>query len=365
VTVARHGRRGLLAVALAGVALAGCGSNVKPAPHEPPGELALGLPVPDAVAQLFAVGFAGTDPKASIVARLRTRPWGVVVLDHDNAKAPGQTAALVKALKAAAHRGNHPAPLVADSEPEAFPGSRLSPQPEQGSSSVAKQQAQATARAMRAAGVWAVFAPVADIADAGGPAEDTGFSEDAETAARLTRGAASGWRSGGVQPVIGHFPGQGGASQDPEEGTATVGLSLADLRSRDLKPFAAATSRAGGFEISVALYNAFDSVTPAALLPDPYRMLRRTGFEGLAMSGDLVAATAATGGSVGAAAIDALRAGADLLYVPGDAGNQDEAYRAVLAAVQRGRITRERLADALLHVATLKRAAQSVAAPSG
>ena len=77
------------------------------------------------------------------------------------------------------------------------------------------------------------------------------------------------------------------------------------------------------------------------------------------MSGDLVVATAATGGSVGAAAVDALRAGADLLYVPGDAGNQDEAYRAVLSAVQRGRVTRERLADALLHVSALKRAASA------
>jgi len=75
------------------------------------------------------------------------------------------------------------------------------------------------------------------------------------------------------------------------------------------------------------------------------------------MSGDLVAATAATGGSVGAAAVDALRAGADLLYVPGDAANQDEAYRAVLAAVRKGKVTNARLAAALGHVAALKRTA--------
>ena len=358
---ARHGRRGLLAAAAIALALAGCGSGVGHVRTEPPGELALGLPVRDAVAQLFAVGFAGTDPKAPILARLRTRPWGVVVLDHDNTKAPFQTRVLVQSLKAAAHRDGHPAPLVAAADPTTFPGNRLAPQPEQGSSSVAKQQAEATARALHAAGVRAVFAPEADIADAGGPAEDTGFSEDADVTSRLTRGAASGWRAGGVEPIIGHFPGQGAASQDPEQGTATVGLSAADMRSRDLKPFAAAYTRVGGVEISDSLYTAFDGVTPAALLPDPYRMLHRAGFDGLAMSGDLVAATAATGGSVGAAAVEALRAGADLLYVPGDAGNQDEAYRAVLAAVQRGKITRERLADALLHVSALKRAAASAA----
>jgi beta-N-acetylhexosaminidase len=52
-----------------------------------------------------------------------------------------------------------------------------------------------------------------------------------------------------------------------------------------------------------------------------------------------------------------VRAGADLLYVPGDAANQDEAYNAVLGAVNRGRITRERLADALTHVSAFKRQA--------
>jgi hypothetical protein len=43
--------------------------------------------------------------------------------------------------------------------------------------------------------------------------------------------------------------------------------------------------------------------------------------------------------------------------VPGDAANQNEAYRAVLDAVRRGRVSRARLAEALLRVSALKRAA--------
>jgi hypothetical protein len=60
---------------------------------------------------------------------------------------------------------------------------------------------------------------------------------------------------------------------------------------------------------------------------------------------------------LGAAAVEALRAGADLLYVPGDAANQEEAYRAVLAAVRKGKISNARFAEALGRVAALKRAA--------
>jgi len=74
-------------VAAGAVALAGCGSAARRPPPGPPGRLELGLPLRDAVAQLFAVGFAGKDPRAPLVARLRTRAWGVVVLEPPNAVA--------------------------------------------------------------------------------------------------------------------------------------------------------------------------------------------------------------------------------------------------------------------------------------
>jgi len=92
VTPGRHGRRALaLLVAVAALLASGCGGEDKPRPPaEPPGELALGMPVQDAVAQLFAVGFAGTGPQAAIVAKLRTRAWGMVVLQDANAQTPLQ-----------------------------------------------------------------------------------------------------------------------------------------------------------------------------------------------------------------------------------------------------------------------------------
>jgi beta-N-acetylhexosaminidase len=350
--------RALLAVLAACVA-AGCGSSaaVRVAPGPPP-DLALGMPVGDAVAQLFAVGFAGTGAQAPMVARLRTRAWGVVVLDEQNTTAPEQARALARALTAAGRRGGRPAPLIAASQPDRYPGVDVLPQYQQVSGRDAHDQARRAAKILRAGGVRAAFAPVADLTYASGPATSTGFTDDAARAARLTAAAAQGWQSAGVMPVVGHFPGEGAASGDPEEAPATVGLPLSDLRRRDLVPFAtAAKGAAPAVQVSDALYNAFDGVTPATLLPQSYRLLRGLGFEGVAVSGDLVAATAATGSSVGRAAVDALRAGADLVLVPGDAGNQDEAYRAVLDAVQRGRISRERLADALLHVSALKRAA--------
>jgi beta-N-acetylhexosaminidase len=42
-----------------------------------------------------------------------------------------------------------------------------------------------------------------------------------------------------------------------------------------------------------------------------------------------------------------MRAGADLIYISGGAGDQQAAYVAVLRAVQRGRIPRRRLDEAV------------------
>ena len=107
--------------------------------------------------------------------------------------------------------------------------------------------------------------------------------------------------------------------------------------------------------MSNAIYAAWDGVTPATLLPDAVDELRdRLGVEGAVVSADLVATTAATGGSVGEAAIDALQAGVDLLVVPGGRTQQDEAYRAVVAAVRSGKLPAERIVGALARIAAVR-----------
>lgn len=107
--------------------------------------------------------------------------------------------------------------------------------------------------------------------------------------------------------------------------------------------------------MSNAVYAAFDGVTPAGLLPQAVRLLRdQYGFQGAVMTDDLDAALQATGGSAGQAAVSAVQAGEDLLYITGSPAEQLSAYHAVLSAAQSGRISRARIHDALLHVLTLK-----------
>ena len=55
------------------------------------------------------------------------------------------------------------------------------------------------------------------------------------------------------------------------------------------------------------------------------------------------------------AAVAALNAGCDLLYVSGDAAAQQQAYQAVLLAVRHGSLPESRVADAVIRVLALKR----------
>ena len=188
--------------------------------------------------------------------------------------------------------------------------------------------------------------PNADIAVAGGPGQGRAFSDVPAAVTTAIKTTVAAFNRLGVAAAVGPFPGDGAASQDPNAGPGPVGLGIEELREADMTPFAAVASgrnAAPAIQMSNAIYLAFDSVTPATVLPDAVKELReRLGFEGTIVSADLVATTATTGGSVGEAAVEALKAGVDLLVVPGGRAQQDEAYRDVVAAVRSGDIPAER-----------------------
>jgi beta-N-acetylhexosaminidase len=309
------------------------------------------------VAQLFLIGIDATPATA---ARLRAHDWGGVVLGRANYFSPSQAFALTQGIKASVGT----APLIfvrqGGGKSNAFRGLAPVSQPTLGAAGrpdLVNGQAQLAAQQLRQVGANGTLAPDGDLADTGGPAAGRGYSPDPATVARLTAAAVSGYRTGGLISAVGHFPGEGAADRDPELGAATVGLSLASLSANDIKPFRAVARLAPVIQMSDALYTAFDGgASPATLLPAAVGLLTgKLGFAGAVMSGDLQAAASATGATVAQAAVSALEAGCDLLYVPGAAADAESAYDGVLAAVSHGVISRSRLAAADARVAALKR----------
>ena len=320
----------------------------------------LNQPLDRAVAALFVVGYEGQRPSPRVVRRFRSRGWGALLVEGPNVTSAASLRGAVRSIERAARGGRQRRPMVVadalDLPPSLAPRSPV--EVGQETPEEAFDDARDAARRLRAAGVRAVLAPSADLAASGGPAEARSFGDDPERIDGIVRAAVNGWRAGRVAPIPGRFPGEGAASQDPLAGPATVGLALPELMTRDLKPFGAAVPSAPAIQMSAALYAAFDAVTPASLLPAAIRLLReRLRYDRAILSADLLAVTAATGTPVGVAAIEAIKAGCDLLLLPGGRAEQEEAFREVLAAARRGDIPRPRLAEALRRTGELRRAA--------
>jgi beta-N-acetylhexosaminidase len=330
----------------------------------PPSEDELSNSPADAVAGLFLVGFRGTLRDASFFGRLGARPYGGVLLTRSNYVQPQQLSGLTSKIQEVARDAGHAAPIVAaqqeGGEFSAFPNLDPLAQVDVGRGN--RDQISASARhageQLKALGVSVNLGPNADIAVAGGPAQGRAFADSPAKVASAVKTSVAAYNRAGVAAAVGPFPGDGAASQDPNAGPGPVGLGLDDLRDGDMVPFAAVASgrnAAPAVQMSNAIYVAFDGVTPATILPDAVKELRdRLNFDGAIVSADLVATTATTGGSVGEAAVEALKAGVDLLVVPGGSAQQDEAYRTVVAAVRSRAIPAGRIVDALKHIAKLR-----------
>jgi beta-N-acetylhexosaminidase len=322
------------------------------------------LPVERKVAQLFALGFEGTDASADIVGQLRRLDLGAVVLGRRNYTDEGQLAALTGALRAAARSARHFPPLVLTSqeggELNTLPGLPPSAPPaDLASAAQAGAEALASGRALRGLGVTGVLGPTVDVGLGSGSAlGERVYSDDPEDVASYARRTVQAYRSARVFSSAAHLPGLGAADQSTQDGPASVGLELDQLRERDLIPFEAAIA-AGvpGLTLGHALYPFSDFTVPASLSPAvATRLLRdELGFEGVALTDDLADPAITALYTVPDAAVEAVRAGIDMLVISGPAGDQQAAYVAVLQAVRSGRISRARLDQAVGRILSVKR----------
>ena len=203
-----------------------------------------------------------------------------------------------------------------------------------------------------------MLGPVVDVGlPAGSALGARVYSDEPDEVAAFADATVRAYRRERVFSSVRHFPGLGSADQSTEDGPASVGLGLPELRARDLLPFEAAIA-AGvpSVTLSHALYPMSNFTVPGSLSKEVATEVLRNdlGFEGVALTDDLADPAITTLSSVPGAAVRAVRAGADMLLVSGPAGDQQAAYIAVLRAVRAGRIPRERVDQAVGRILVAK-----------
>jgi beta-N-acetylhexosaminidase len=217
-----------------------------------------------------------------------------------------------------------------------------------------------TAQEARAIGVHWNFFPDADVnSNPANPIINTrSFGEDPQQVGDLVVAYIRGARANGMLTTVKHFPGHGDTATDSHLSVAQVTGDRARLNRVELPPFRQAIE-AGVDSVMVA------HVTIPALEPDPNRVAttspaivtdllkKQLGFKGIVVTDalDMAGLTRLYAANIGRAAVDAFKAGNDLLLIPADL---DASYKAVLEAARSGEIPRAQLDTSVLKLLKAK-----------
>ena len=210
---------------------------------------------------------------------------------------------------------------------------------------LAERYGRCSGREARALGLNWVLGPVCDVNN--NPANPVinvrAWGETPATAGALAAAFVRGAQAEGVLCCAKHFPGHGDTASDSHLELPLLPHSRERLEAVELAPFRAAIA-AGVASVMTAhlLLPELDRERPATLSAAVLTGLLREelGFAGLVVTDALVMEAITAHHGAGEAAVLALEAGADLVLMPADA---DAAMEAILAAVEQGRLGRERL----------------------
>jgi beta-N-acetylhexosaminidase len=217
-----------------------------------------------------------------------------------------------------------------------------------------------TAEESRAIGIHWNFFPVADVnSNPANPVINTrSFGEDPQHVIDLVTAYIKGAHAWGMLATAKHFPGHGDTATDSHLGVARVNGDLARLRSVELPPFQKAID-AGVDSIMVA------HVSVPALEPDPNRVAtissavvtdllkKQMKFNGIVTTDalDMAGLTRLYAANVGQAAVEAFKAGNDVLLIPADL---EASYKAMVHAVESGEIPAARLDESVFKILKAK-----------
>lgn len=169
-----------------------------------------------------------------------------------------------------------------------------------------------------------------------------------------------GMRSQGVVSVVKHFPGHGDTSVDSHKGLPVVDHDLQRLRKVEFVPFADAVKQdADAVMVAHLLMTKLDPDVPASMSHVVIHDFLRgeLGFKGVVITDDMTMEAVTKTMAIGPAAVQAVKAGADIVLVGHEAAKQQAVLDALLQAASSGNIPQSAIDDSVYRIAKLKRIA--------
>lgn len=220
--------------------------------------------------------------------------------------------------------------------------------------------AKAIGQQLRAGGFNWLHSPVLDVNTEPANSEigTRSYSAKPETVARYALESLKGFDDAGVIATGKHFPGRGSSAQDVHFGVAVIEDDAERMRQIHLAPYKPLIE-AGLPAIMLAhsIYPALDSEQEIATLSKAiieYVLRQELGFDGVVMTDSFTMGGLVAKYDVDEAAVMCIENGVDLILLKDENALRGEVYNAILQAVKTGRISEERLEDAVTHVLNAK-----------
>ena len=300
----------------------------------------------------------------SMMETLKKYPVGGIVMFRKNITSPEQLTSFNKALQNASEiplfisvdeeggkvsrLANHSAFDVARYKSAATIGSN-------GDSQEAFEMGQTIGTYLREYNFNLDFAPVADVhTNPNNPVIGTrSFSSDANTVTQMAGAMADGLRREGILPVFKHFPGHGDTAEDSHKGLATIHKTKEELEACEWLPFKAATDEDCIMMGHIVVPSITGDKIPASLSYDIVTGILRDemDFQGLIITDSFEMKAIINTYTPGEAAVAAIQAGNDIILSP---NGLQEAFEAVVTAVEDGTITEERIDESVKRILRFK-----------
>ena len=210
-------------------------------------------------------------------------------------------------------------------------------------------------KALKEIGINVALAPIADISITDGNIiGNKAYGSDPYMVAEYVKSMISGLEASGVTACIKYFPGLGSVTADPAKERAVSDRTETEYRSGEFPVYISAIE--GGVKMIMVgnvVVTAFDDSCPASLSEKIVTDLLRDEFEykGVIISGNLSDAAVKDYYGAGEAAVLTLKAGCDMVQNPDDF---EEAFNAIIDAVNSGVISEERIDDCLRRIYRIK-----------
>jgi beta-N-acetylhexosaminidase len=212
----------------------------------------------------------------------------------------------------------------------------------------------------RAIGIHWNFFPDADVnSNPANPIINTrSFGENPGQVGDLVAAYIKGAHEAGMLTTVKHFPGHGDTATDSHLGVASVTGDRAHLDSIELPPFRRAVeARVDSVMVAHVTVPALDSdpnhVATISSVMVSDLLEKQLGFGGIIVTDalDMAGLTHLFANDIGRAAVEAFKAGNDLLLIPADF---PASYNAMVKAVESGEISAERLDRSVLKILKAK-----------